>query len=81
METIKTIKGVNEDSWAEFKSLAVRDRTNMGRLFERMLEEYKKKSEENWKIILSGKKILSDKEADDMLKIVKESRKEYGFRT
>jgi len=81
METIKTIKGVNEESWAEFKSLAVRNRTNMGKLFERMLEEYKKKSEENWKIILSGKKILSDKEADDMLKIVKESRKEYGFRT
>jgi len=81
METIKTIKGVNEESWAEFKSLAVRNRTNMGKLFERMLEEYKKKSEENWKIILSGKKILSDKEAGDMLKIVKESRREYGFRT
>ncbi|HLC57154.1 MAG TPA: hypothetical protein VJH95_01135, partial [Candidatus Nanoarchaeia archaeon] len=62
METIKTIKGVNEESWAEFKSLAVRNRTNMGELFERMLEEYKKKSEENWSIILSGKKILSDKE-------------------
>ena len=81
METIKTIKGVNEESWAEFKSLAVRNRTNMGKLFERMLEEYKKKSEENWKIILSGKKTLSDKEAGDMLKIVKESRREYGFRT
>jgi len=47
METIKTIKGVNEESWAEFKSLAVRNRTNMGELFERMLEEYKKKSKEN----------------------------------
>jgi len=81
METVKTLKGVNEESWAEFKSLAVKNRTNMGKLFERMLEEYKKKSEENWKIILSGKKILSDKEAEDMLKIVKESRKEYGFRT
>ena len=81
METVKTLKGVNEESWAEFKSLAVRNRTNMGKLFERMLEEYKRKSEENWSIILSGKKILSDKEAEDMLKIVKESRKEYGFRT
>ncbi len=81
METVKTLKGVNEESWAEFKSLAVKNRTNMGKLFERMLEEYKRKSEENWSIILSGKKILSDKEAEDMLKIVKESRKEYGFRT
>jgi len=80
METIKTIKGVNEESWAEFKSLAVRNRTNMGELFERMLEEYKKKSKENWEIVLSGKKILSDKEAEDMLEIIKASRKEYGFR-
>lgn len=50
-------------------------------LFETMLNEYKKRSEEIWKILLSGKKILSDKEAEDMKRIIEKSRKEYGFRT
>ncbi len=79
--TLKTIKGINEESWNEFKSIAAKNGMKMGRLFEQMLEEYKKRSEEAWKVILSGKKILSDKEAEDMIKIVEESRKDYGFRT
>jgi DNA repair photolyase len=79
--TLKTIKGINDESWAEFKSIAAKNKINMGKLFERMLEEYKKRSEEAWKVILSGKKILSDKEAEDMKKIIEESRKDYGFRT
>ena len=78
---LKTIKGINEESWSEFKSIAARNRMNMGKLFEIMLNEYKKRSEEAWRIILSGKKILSDKEAEEMKKIIEESRKEYGFRT
>ncbi|MBI2106345.1 hypothetical protein HYT56_05935 [Candidatus Woesearchaeota archaeon] len=79
--TLKTIKGINEESWAEFKSIAAKNKTKMGALFEKMLEEYKKKSEESWKKILNGKKMLTDKEADDILKIIEKTRKEYGFRT
>jgi len=45
-----------------------------------MVKKYSKKSNDFWKKILSGKRILSDKEAEDMLKIVSEIRKEYGFR-
>tara|TARA_Y100000034_G_C6529719_1_gene228212 strand:+ start:223 stop:465 length:243 start_codon:yes stop_codon:yes gene_type:complete len=78
--TLKTIKGINENSWAEFKSLAAKNKIKMGLLFERMLEDYKKKSEESWNLILSGKKILSDKEAENMKKTIEESRREYGFR-
>ena len=80
MENIKTIKGIDGETWAESKSLAAKNKINMGRLFRIMLEEYKRKSEESWNRILSGKKILTDKEAEDMLKIVAEIRKEYGFR-
>ena len=39
------------------------------------LEDKKK-----WDEILKGEKIISDKEAEDMLKIVKKLRKEKGFR-
>jgi len=78
---LKTIKGINEESWSEFKSIAAKDGIKMGKLFEQMLEEYKKKSDEAWKFILSGKKILSDSEARDMKKIAEKSRREYGFRT
>lgn len=33
-----------------------------------------------WDSILHGEKIISDKEAEDAEKLVKKSRKEYGFR-
>ena len=33
-----------------------------------------------WDVILSGEKIISDEEAEDMQKIVKELRKEKAFR-
>ncbi|MBS3086629.1 hypothetical protein J4422_02910 [Candidatus Pacearchaeota archaeon] len=77
---IKTIKGVDEETWAEFKSLAAKNNIRLGNLFRMMLEEYKRKTEESWKKILSGKKILTDEEAEDMLKVVSKIRKEYGFR-
>ncbi len=79
--TLKTIKGINEDSWLEFKSIAARNGMNMGTLFEQMLEEYKKKPEEAWKVILHSGKILSDKDAKEMEKITRKTREEYGFRT
>ena len=81
METTKTIKGVNEESWAEFKSLAAKDRIDMGKVFERMLEEYKKRSEDAWNAVLKGGRILSEKEAKEMEKITKRTRQELGFRT
>ena len=39
METVKTIKGVNEETWQEFKSMAARNNVKMGRFFEEIVEE------------------------------------------
>ena len=52
----------------------------MGKLFEKMVGEYREKSEEFWDDVLKGEKILSDKEAKSMLDTVTKLRKDMGFR-
>ena len=78
--TIKTIKGVDEDTWYRFRSLAVKSRIGMGNLLNEMIKEYENKSKEFWNDILESEKLLSDKEADELLNRMKKLRKEYGFR-
>ncbi len=78
--SIRTIRGIDRDKWLRFKELAARKRVSMGDLFENMVEEYEKKTEEFWDEILSGERRISDKDAEDMHKSVKELRKERGFR-
>lgn len=80
MSSIKTIKGVDDETWSEFKSLAAKDKTKMGKFFEKMVVEYKKKSDGFWDDILKGPKIISDKEAKIMENAVQGVRKEHGFR-
>ena len=80
MENIKTIKGINRETWLMFKELAAKKGMKMGDLFENMIKEYSKRSEDFWKEILSGEKRISDDEAEDMLKTVRELRKDKGFR-
>jgi len=76
---VKTIKDVDEYIWREFRSLAARDNVKMGRLFEMMVEEYKKRRAKVWDEILKGKPGLSKKDADAMLKTVASLLKECGF--
>jgi len=80
MPTVKTIKDVDEEAWFEFKSIAAKNNMKMGKLFEKMVEEYKKKSKRFWDEILKGEPILSKEEADSMMETVTKLRKEYGFR-
>ncbi len=80
MEDIRTIKGVNREVWLRFKELAAKKGMKMGDLFENMVKEHSKKSDDFWSEILSGEKRLTDKEAEDMNKTVKKLRKEWGFR-
>jgi len=80
MPTVKTIKNVNEEAWLEFKSIAAKNKMKMGKLFEDMVEEYKKKTKEFWNDILKGPPLLSEEEAKGMEKTVKGLREEYGFR-
>ncbi len=77
---IKTIKGIDDETWMKFKILAARKRLTMGKLLADMIEEYNKSSETFWAEILKGERILSDKEADEIENIVKKLRKERGFR-
>ena len=77
---IRTMKGVRRDKWLKFKEIAAKKGIRMGDLFENMIDVYSEKSDEFWDEILSGKKRLSNKEAKEMHKIVKELRKDRGFR-
>ncbi len=80
MIEVKTIKGIDEETWSEFKSLAAKDNLNLGIFLKNMIKEYEKTSSNFWKNILKGEKILSDKEANDIENSIKLERKEYGFR-
>lgn len=80
MTTVKTIKDVDEGAWLEFKSIAARNKMKMGKLFEDMVEEYKKKTKEFWDDILKGPAVISNEEARAMEETASGIRKEYGFR-
>ncbi|MBD3203639.1 hypothetical protein GF327_05050 [Candidatus Woesearchaeota archaeon] len=77
----KTIKGVNENTWSEFKSMAAENKKKMGEFFSELVDFYKKKKVKKfWKDVLSVKEPISDYEAIQLRKTVKSLRKESGFR-
>lgn len=80
MTIVKTIKGIDENAWLEFKSLAAKNKMRTGKFFEKLVEGYKNRADSAWDKILNAGKILSDKEADDIEEFVKKLRKERGFR-
>jgi hypothetical protein len=80
MANLRTIRNVDDGTWNELKSLSRRYKLPMGRLLSKMVGTYKNKADEQWDQILGFGKILSDKEANEMQKIVVRMRKEYGFR-
>jgi hypothetical protein len=76
----KCIKNVDEETWKDFKTLALKNNMKMSILLKVMVNEFEKNSKDFWKDILSRKKSLTDEEADDIENIVKKMRKERGFR-
>ncbi|MBU0758298.1 MAG: hypothetical protein KKF44_09590 [Nanoarchaeota archaeon] len=81
MSEVKTIKGVDNTSWAEFKSMAAENNKNMGDFFSDLVKFYKeRKAKKFWDDILNGEKLLSDKDADKIKILVKEMRSDYGYR-
>jgi len=80
MSNLKTVRNVNESTWAEIKSIAAKHRVPIGTLLDRMIGDYKKHSDETWSKILNPEKILSDKEANDINNAAVKLRKEYGYR-
>ena len=79
MET-RTIKNVDNETWKRFRELAIKNKINMSNLLKIMIREFEKESKEFWEAILNRGKNLSDKEAEKMMAVIRESRKEYGFR-
>lgn len=77
---VKTIKGIQREKWILFKMLAARYDVSLGDLFGIVLEDYSKRSGFVWDSLLSGERLLSEEEANEMEKIVKKCRKERGFR-
>ena len=62
MAEVKTIKGIDDKSWAEFKSIAALQKRNMGELFDDLLIAYKAKQVRGfWDDILTIKNPLSKK--------------------
>ncbi|MEK6893790.1 MAG: hypothetical protein AABX07_06340, partial [Nanoarchaeota archaeon] len=49
-------------------------------IFEVIIEDYSKKDDSLWNLILGGEKTISDKEAKKMNETLKKMRKEKGFR-
>lgn len=80
MSEVRTMKGVDDNTWAEFKSIAAQNQMKAGQMFKLMVDEYRKKSALAWDKILNHKSILSKKEIDKFEAAVKKVRKEYGWR-
>lgn len=77
---IKTIKNIDQETWATFKATAAKNNLKMSILLKLMVNEFNKNSSQFWNNILNTEKNLTDKEAEDILQITKEARKEKGFR-
>ena len=76
----KTIKGIDEKTWAAFKVIAAKKRLPMGRLFSSMVKSYEKNVDNTWDAILHSGKLLSNKEAEELHEITRKIRKEKWVR-
>ncbi|MBI2629744.1 hypothetical protein HYW76_01455 [Candidatus Pacearchaeota archaeon] len=76
----KCIKDVDEKTWKDFKAIAIKNRIKMSILLKIMVNEFERNSKNLWGKILSRKKSLTNKEAEDIENIVRKIRKERGFR-
>jgi len=80
METVKTIKNVDDKTWAQFKSIAAQNNAKAGQMFELLVDEYQKHAKGWWERVLSRKPVLSKEECDELEASMKKMRKEYGWR-
>ncbi len=77
---VKTIKGIEEETWADFRSICTKNRLSTGQCFEKLISFYKQNAKDFWDDILSGKKIISHEEAQGIRVLTQKIRKERGFR-
>ncbi len=78
------IKKVPERSWRLFKAESARHGKRLGDFFARLVEEHLRHegaAEKSWETILKRKSFLSDKDAEEMMKTVKEFRRGFRMRS
>ena len=80
MAEMKNIKGIEDNLWSEFKSLAAMNKVKAAKMFKILVKEYEKKTVNFWDDIFLHKPILSAKEYADLEKNLKLLRKEHGWR-
>jgi len=80
METVKTIKDVDDQTWSRFKSLAAANNQKAGQMFKIMVDDYEKNAKGWWERILAHKPVFSPKEYADIERKMKAFRKESGWR-
>ncbi len=80
MMAVKTVRNIKEETWQEIKTEAAKRGMNMNEYFDHMLESSKKYEELIWDHILNHPKNISDKEAANMKRYVKQLRTEKWFR-
>lgn len=80
MSEAKNIKGIDEETWAEFKSLAAEHKLKSAEMFKKMVKEYKNNVNDFWNNLRTHKSICSPEEYNEIEKNLRNLRKEHGWR-
>jgi len=75
MSEVKNIKGIDEETWAEFKSLAARSKMKAGEMFKEMVKGYKSRAKNVWDDVFAHKAVLSKKQYEEFERKTREIRK------
>ncbi len=81
MSEVKNIKGIDDETWAHFKSLAALNNMKAASMFKVLVNEYEKKRSAVWDRILNHKSKLTKEEIDKMEEAALDMRKHSGWRT
>ncbi|HLF54234.1 MAG TPA: hypothetical protein VI612_00750 [Candidatus Nanoarchaeia archaeon] len=80
MSEVKNIKGIDEETWADFKSLAAKNKMKAAEMFKEMVKDFQEHTENFWEEIRAHKAICTPKEYAEIEKRMNAFRKEYGWR-
>jgi len=74
MSEAKNIKGIDEETWADFKSLAAQHRIKAAEMLKILVKEHKEKNENFWERIFAHKPALTKKQYTEFDKRLAEIR-------
>ena len=77
---LKTIKGVDEQTWHKFKILAAQEKKSSAAMFQKIVDMYCKDADKFWDSFLNCGKILTDEEAEMILETSRSIRKSFKLK-